>query len=342
MFRNPLSVGIDIGNHSVKAVVLNQKKDQLKLSGFAEIILTSGIINDQHSVNTTALLSVMRKLKKRLPFGARKVTLALPDSAVISKVIQLDADLSDEEAEFAVSQALGASSPFPVEELWMDFFPLVSDSFASPAMTVPYQVFASRKDTIDSRIAAIKKAGLSPKVMELQTHALLWLADHYRTTSGLNDHWCVVDIGKRQTGFCIKPTGAAAYHREIAFGTSQIPDTSVGGGDNMRMLSLPEQPSSLPSDVMESFTKQLANHLKRQFQLYNSTHPRAALKGLWLCGGGQDVVSDELLSRWLGIEAVWMNPLSCFSSSRKLDVISTGRYSQYAVAAGLALRGLAE
>jgi len=341
MFGNPLSVGIDIGNHSVKAVVLNQKKEQLELSAFAEIILTTAIINDQHSVNTPALLSVIRKLKKRLPFGAKKVTLALPDSAVISKVIQLDTNLSDEEAEFAVSQALGASSPFPIEELWMDFFPLISDSFTPPTMTAPYQVFASRKDTIDTRITAIKKAGLNPKVMELQTHALLWLADHYTAVSGTDEHWCVVDVGKRQTGFCIKPTGAAAYHREIAFGTGQIQDASVEGGNNVRMLSLPSE-SSPSSDAMESFTKQLANHLKRQFQLYNSTHPRAALKGLWLCGGSQDVVSDELLSRWLGLEVVWMNPLSCFPNSQKLDVNSTGRYSQYAVAAGLALRGLAE
>ncbi len=34
MFRNPLSVGIDIGSHSVKAVVVQQKKEQLELAAF--------------------------------------------------------------------------------------------------------------------------------------------------------------------------------------------------------------------------------------------------------------------------------------------------------------------
>lgn len=342
MFRNPLSVGIDIGNHSVKAVVLKQKKEQLELSAFTEIILTSAMMNDQHSVNSSALLSVIRQLKKRLPFGARKVTLALPDSAVISKIIQLDTNLSDEEAEFAVAQALGASSPFPVEELWIDFFPLSSGPQTESAVTTPYQVFASRKDTIDPRIAAVKKAGLMPKVMELQTHALLWLAGHHAVNSGMHEHWGIVDVGKRQTAFCVKPLGAPAYHREIALGARQIEDNSVEGCNNMQVLSLSKEfvPSSA---VMEGFTKQLADQLKRQFQLYNSTHPRSVLQGLWLCGGSQHAVSEELLSRLLGMKVAWMNPFRHFPISDKIDVIlREGSYSQYAIAAGLALRGAAQ
>lgn len=62
MFRNPLSVGIDIGSHSVKAVVV-QQKEQLELAAFAEIVLPTPAVNEQHSVNSTVLLSAMRKLK---------------------------------------------------------------------------------------------------------------------------------------------------------------------------------------------------------------------------------------------------------------------------------------
>ena len=120
MFRNPLSVGVDIGNHSIKAVVLQQKKEQFELAAFVEVELTKTVINDQHSVNNAELLSAMRQIKKQLPWQAKTVTLALPDSAVISKVVQLETSLSEEEAEFAIVQALGAASPFPVEELWLD------------------------------------------------------------------------------------------------------------------------------------------------------------------------------------------------------------------------------
>ncbi|MCW8329638.1 type IV pilus assembly protein PilM [Photobacterium sp. SDRW27] len=336
MFRNPRIIGIDIGHHSVKAVVLSQNKEQLELTAFAEIVLPSSVINEQHSVNTSALLSAIRKLKKSLPFNAKTVALALPDSAVISKVIQLDTNLSDEEAEFAVAQALSASSPFPVEELRLDFFPLSSDSFTEPTMTAPYQIFATRKDTIDSRIEAVKKAGLTPKVMELQTHALLWLAEHAAEQSAMQDQWGLVDIGKRHTEFSVKPSGAAAYHREIAFGTRQLRANSFDDSESMQVFS----PTP---DQAEAFTKQLADQLKRQFQLYNSTHPRSVLKGIWLCGGSQHVVLDDLLTRLLSIEVQWMNPFSYFPCSKKLDEIASNSfYSQYAVATGLAIRGAAE
>ncbi len=106
MFRNPLSVGVDIGNHSIKAVVLQQKKEQFELVAFTEVELTKTVINDQHSVNNAELLSAMRQIKKQLPWQAKVVTLALPDSAVISKVVQLGSNLSEEEAEFAITQAL--------------------------------------------------------------------------------------------------------------------------------------------------------------------------------------------------------------------------------------------
>ena len=336
MFRNPPIIGIDIGHHSVKAVVLNPKKGQLELSAFAEIVLPSSVINDQHSVNTPALLSAVRKLKKSLPFNAKTVALALPDSAVISKVLQLDTNLSDEEAEFAVSQALSATSPFPVEELRLDFFPLSSDNFMETATTVPFQVFAARRETIDSRVKALKKAGLNPSVVELQTHALLWLAEYTAERAQEHELWGLVDIGKRCTEFSVKPSGGAAYHREMAFGTELISRPSAGDGVIQKIFTPePEQ--------AELFTKQLADHLKRQFQLYNSTHPRSPLKGVWLCGGGQYVVFEELLGRLLGLEARWINPFRYFTCSKKLgQIASDSYYGQYAVAAGLAIRGAAQ
>ncbi|WP_299016871.1 type IV pilus biogenesis protein PilM [uncultured Photobacterium sp.] len=337
MFWNPSIIGIDIGHHSVKAVVLNQKKERLELFAFTEAVLPASVINDQHSVNTSALLSVIRKLKKNLPFGARKVALALPDSAVISKVIQLDTNLSDEEAEFAVAQALSASSPFPVEELRLDFFPLSPSAEALGAVvTAPYQIIAARKDAIDSRVDTIKKAGLTPKVVELQTHALLWLAEHTAEHAILQELWGIVDVGKRQTEFCIKPSGAAAYHREMAFGTSHIGIADGAEIDDLQVFS-PD-----PAQA-EFFTKQLADQLKRQLQLYNSTHPRSPMKGIWLCGGSQHVVLDELLGRLLNIDVQWMNPFRYFPCSTKLgEIADNSFYSQYAVATGLAIRGIAE
>ncbi|MGF1685328.1 type IV pilus assembly protein PilM [Photobacterium japonica] len=334
MFRNPLTIGIDIGHHSVKAVVLRQKKARLELAAFAEVVLPASVVNEQHSVNTPALLSAMRKLKKSLPFGAKNVVLALPDSAVISKVIQLDTNLSDDESVFAVEQALSASSPFPIEELRLDFFPLASQSFSQPAQTQPVQVFAARRETVDSRVEAIRKAKLTPKVVELQTHALLWLEEYVAEQQNMSGQWGVVNVGKSRTEFCVKPAGSAAYHRELAFGCQALQGVDMHKSDD-------ESPRlAVSAEQAEQFTKQLVDGLKRQLQLYNSTHPRAALQGLWLCGGGQSVVVSDMLERMLGLEVRWLHPFASFERDQKMEIaLEQGSFGQYAVAAGLALRG---
>lgn len=333
MFQSPLTVGIDIGHHSIKAVVLSQKKSQLALSAFAEVVPPAPIINDQHTVDPEGLLSAIRQIRKSLPRNARRAILALPDSAVISKVIQLDTNLTDEEAEFAVTQALSASSPFPVDELRLDFYPAVSPGLSEMGATAPYQVFAARKATLDPRVTALEKAGLRPAVMELQTHALLWLADFTAEQLGFSGQWGVVDIGQRLTEFAVCPAGGSAYHREIAWGLGQ-PATAQEAETPVLTLLSPEQ--------SETQTKQLADQLRRQLQLYNSTHAAAPLEGVWLCGGGQHVVSETLLERLLGLEVQWLNPFRCLPSGKRLgEIAGEHTYSQYAVATGLALRGVA-
>lgn len=329
MFRNPLTIGIDIGHHSIKAVVLRQKKTSLELAAFAEEVLPTSVINEQHSVNVPGLLSAMRKLKKQLPFAARHTVLALPDSAVISKVVQLDSNLSDEETVFAIEQAMSAASPFPVDELRMDFFPVNTDTFAVAGQTRPYQVFAARRETVDSRVDALRKVRLQPKVVELQTHALLWLEQYLAEQLAVEGQWGVVDVGQRRTAFCVNPVGGTAYHRELAFGCEQFAPRS-------------DEPSleALSPEQMEVFTKQLVDNLKRQLQLYQSTHPRATLQGVWLSGGGQSWVVADIVERMLGLEVRWMHPLASFNRGPKMDAeIEQGSLGQYAVAAGLAIRG---
>ncbi|WEM42487.1 type IV pilus assembly protein PilM [Photobacterium sp. DA100] len=332
MFRNPLTIGIDIGHHSIKAVVLRQKKPELELVAFAEVEWPTPVLNNQNSVNAPALLSAVRKLKKGLPFGARRTVLALPDSAIISKVIQLDSHLTEEESVFAVEQAISASSPFPVEELRLDFFPIPAESFGEPAQTHPVQVYAARKETIDSRVDALRQVRLSPTVVELQTHALVWLEQYQAERLGSEGCWGMVDIGQSATAIGIRVPAGTVYRRELAMGCeamSQIAQTLPVGGGN--------------AERAEQFTKQLADHLKRQLQLYSTTYPRSPLQGIWLSGGGQHHVIEEMLARMLSISVRKIEPLLGFRRSAKLDlVLEGGSFGQFAVAAGLAIRGCCE
>ncbi|MBC7003463.1 type IV pilus assembly protein PilM [Photobacterium sp. BZF1] len=340
MFRNPLTIGIDIGHHSIKAVVLRQKKTELELVAFAEVGLPAPVSNKQNSVISPALLSAVRKLKKSLPFGARKVVMALPDNAIISKVIQLDSHLSEEESLFAVEQAISASSPFPIEELRLDFFPMAGGLFAEhldePSQTHPVQVYAARKDTIDSRVEVLRQARFEPEIMELQTHALVWLEHYQAERQGREGDWGVVDIGERVTAVGIRSPAGTVYRREMSFGSEALFGSGPNAdGDHFFAGGV--------SDKAEQFTKQLADQLKRQLQLYSTTYPRSPLRGVWLSGVGMEHVVEEMLARMLSVSVQKIQPLAGFHRSAKLDLALEGQsFGQFAIAAGLAIRGCSQ
>ncbi|MDP2544447.1 pilus assembly protein PilM [Photobacterium damselae subsp. piscicida] len=75
-------------------------------------------------------------------------------------------------------------------------------------------------------------------------------------------------------------------------------------------------------------------------QLYNSTQPRSPLQGVWLCGGNQALVIEQMLQDALKIQVEWVQPFSYLPVGKDVDHLpTTVMTSQYAVAMGLALRG---
>nr|WP_086940662.1 type IV pilus assembly protein PilM [Thaumasiovibrio occultus] len=330
MFQNPISIGLDIGNHSIKMVVVELRRKKPFLLACHERVLASPIINDQHSVDEGALLSELRQIRKVLPSKARKVSMALPDSAVISKVVHLDPSLSDRELHFAVRQALATSSPFPVDELQIDYFAVDKGDAAgaSSASTVAFQVYACRKQVLVGRHNALKKAKLQADILELKSHALVWLGEIQKDALPAQQNWAVLDIGMRQSDFCVGVSPSQFYRREIPIAATQVAMYNPGFDW--------DHPDP---QACETFTNNLAEQLKRQIQLYNSTHPKAPLAGIWLSGGGDRLIDADQLSSEINLPVQWADPIPLLGGKRKAgkDKILSSRFG---LAVGLAVRGV--
>lgn len=122
-----LVTGIDIGHNSLKAVVLKPNGNSYALLGYKEIILKEGIVAENNTINHQEIVKTLKEMKKELPFRARKVAISVPDNAVISKKLQIEQNLEESEKEFAIVQAFSHQSPFPVEELSLDFIKVDMD-----------------------------------------------------------------------------------------------------------------------------------------------------------------------------------------------------------------------
>lgn len=318
-----LVIGVDIGHHSIKAVALKPSKGTFTLVSYQELPIEADIFTDNHMLNYQKIVKKLKELRKSLPLFSRKVALAIPDNAVISKVLQIDSALDAQEREYAIFQAFAHQSPFPIEELNLDFVE-VNRSSASQALA-SYQVYATKRDVAESRVQAATKAGYQPVLLDVQTHSLV----HIWQMASRMQHkfdWLLVDVGLSQTSVCMDLQDKAPFCKEIALGTQLI--------ENDHQLE------HLVHGSTERFIFALVDKLQRNIQMLTSVHG-VSVQGIWLAGGGAvtPMLAEEIARR-LNTECELFNPLALFErqNNKKSASYSTGH--AYATAAGLALRGL--
>src|SRR3546814_16938033 len=113
-----------------------------------------------------ALQRVVAKAKT----GCKSAVVAVSGSAVITKIIEMDAGLSDEELENQLKIEADQYIPYPLEEVAIDF------EVKGPAPRSPGRaevlLAACRKENVEIREAALALAGLTAKVVDVEAYAL--------------------------------------------------------------------------------------------------------------------------------------------------------------------------
>ncbi|MFM2591165.1 type IV pilus assembly protein PilM [Vibrio sp. TBV020] len=318
-----LVTGIDIGHHSIKAVVLKPYKGTFALVGYQELPIESDIFTDNHMLNYQKIVKKLKELRKSLPRFSQKVALAVPDNAVISKVLQIDSDLETQETEFAIFQAFSHQSPFPIEELNLDFVQIAGSN--TSLNTTSFQVYATKKEVVDSRIQAVEKAGYNPVLVDVQAHGLtqVW---QLAARMHQQQQWIMLDIGLSQSSLCIDFMDKAPFCKDIPLGTQIIE-------------SLDNDDSLLHSST-ERFIHTLVEKLQRNVQLLASMH-NTRVEGVWLCGGGaMTPMLAEEITRRLNVPCELFNPLALFDAKGNKHYGDFSRGYAYTMAAGLAMRGI--
>ncbi|WP_043991722.1 type IV pilus assembly protein PilM [Vibrio sp. AND4] len=323
-----LVTGIDISPNSLKAVVLKPNGNSYALLGYKEIILKEAIVAENHTINHQEIVKTLKEMKKELPFRARKVAISVPDNAVMSKNLQIEQGIEESDKEFAVVQAFSCQSPFPVEELNLDFIQVDVDKRRQGSNS--YQVFATRKDVVAPRVEAIKKSGLKPVLVDVHSQSLgrmwQWVAECFPQ----KNKYCLLDIGTLGSSFTMFSEQGELFYKEF----SHAPSTLVSLFEND--LDVDDTKTAI-----EQFNRQIVERVKRQRQLYTTMNGRQNIEGIWLSGEGAAIpMLAEELSSQLSLECERLNPLSLFEIKVSECKSCVPNWPHFTAAAGLALRGI--
>ena len=115
-----MMVGIDIGSHAVKAVLLSQGDDGYTLEDYAIEPMPRGAIIDREIQDIEAVGKVIAKVRKQISSSVKLAAVAVSGQTVITKVIYMDVALSDDELAGQIEVEADSLIPYPLDEVSLD------------------------------------------------------------------------------------------------------------------------------------------------------------------------------------------------------------------------------
>jgi type IV pilus assembly protein PilM len=339
-------VGIDIGSHAVKAVLLGQTDDGYVLEDFAIEAMPRGAVIDREIQDIEAVGNIVEKIRNKLADPVKMCASAVSGQTVITKIIYMDVNLSEDDLANQIEIEADSLIPFPLDEVSLDFETL--DINESDPSKVNVLLSAARTESIAARVSALESGGFTAKVIDVESYAISRAYDlclPLLPDDAADKVVAMIDIGAAMTLFSVTDSGKHIYSRDQLFGGEQYTRSIVSyynkTFDEAEQAKITNDlPPNYTFEVLAPFHTILVQQIRRAIQMFLTTSGKDKIDYLALSGGSAMVEGLETLLRdELGIYTVVINPFSAMTIADKVNQEELKKSApQLAVAAGLALR----
>lgn len=343
--KSNMLLGIDISSTSVKLIELSRSGGRYKVEAYAVEPLPPNAVVEKNIAELEVVGQVITRLIAKSRTTLKQAAVAVSGSAVITKQIQMESGLSDDELETQLKIEADQYIPYPIEEVAIDFEVLGPSGVAGRDNVL---LAACRKENVEVREAALALAGLTAKVVEVEAYALersFQLVSSQLAGGRENLTVAVVDIGATMTTLSIMRNGATIYTREQVFGGKQLTDEIQRRyGLSVEEAGLAKKQGGLPDDyeleVLEPFKEGVVQQISRSLQFFFAAGQYSEVDYILLAGGTSSIPNlDRLVQQKLGTPTLVANPFADMSLSNK---VNAGALASDApalmIACGLAMR----
>lgn len=337
-------IGVDITSTSVKIVEVTRQQGLFHLKEYGIEPLMQGQVIDKNIADAEAVGEAVHRLLAKHNFSSKTAATAVSGSAVISKIIEMETNMSDIERESQIRLDADQYIPYPLSEVNIDF-EVLGAAENSPNMSRVLLV-ASRSEIVEQRVEALAIGGLDTKVMDVESYAIerafQLIVD---SLPGQPSNVALVDIGHNQTTLYIVQNGEFTYSREQLFGGNQLTESIQNRyGLNYEEATLNKRNMSLPDDYQSSvlmpFLDAVIQQITRSLQFYFSSSQNHQVDHIVLAGGSASIVGlASMVEQKLGSRTTVANPFLNMTVSNHIntDALIIDAPSLMA-ACGLALR----
>ena len=346
LYRKPSKglIGVDISSTSVKVLELSVKNNRYWVESYALVPLPEGSVVEKNILNPEAVGDALERAVNLANVQSTDVALAVPTSMVITKIIEMDADMNDDEREIQIRDDAEQYIPFPLDEASLDF-EVLPDRLANPNR-VNVLLVATRIENVEARAEALELGGLTPKIADVESFAIENAFKVFSDTlpMGVNTVG-ILDIGHTMTTLSVMQNNKVIYTREQVFGGKQLTQEIQNRyGLSFEEAGRAKKSRSLPDDydveVLEPYLDAVVQQAARSLQFFFSSSQFNEIDHILLAGGNANIPGlAKLLQQKLGYRVTIANPFLQMGFSPQIDIKKIENdASSLMVACGLALR----
>jgi type IV pilus assembly protein PilM len=343
--KAPALIGVDISSTAVKLLQLGQAGGRYRVEHYAVEPLPPNAVVEKNIVEVEAVGEAIRRAFNRSGAKSKFAAAAVAGSAVITKIIPMPADLTEEDMEAQIQVEANQYIPYPIEEVSLDFEVLgpVKDN---PDM-VNVLLAASRTENVDLRVAALDLGGLGTKVIDVEAFAMenafKLIADQLAVPK--DAVVAVVDVGATMTTLIVLKGQRTIYSREQVFGGKQLTDEVMRRyGLSYEEAGLAKRQGGLPEsyeiEVLEPFKEAMVQQISRLLQFFFAGSEFSKVDQVVLAGGCASIAGvADMVEEQIGVPCVVANPLAEMSLSGRVQAQTLAQDAPaLMIACGLALR----
>ncbi|MEO5622632.1 MAG: pilus assembly protein PilM [Dokdonella sp.] len=343
--KAPPLIGVDISSTAVKLLQLGQVGGRYRVEHYAVEPLPPNAVVEKNIVQIEAVGEAIRRALNRSGAKTKFAAAAVAGSAVITKVIPMPGDLSEEDMEAQIEVEANQYIPYPIEEVSLDF-EILGPIKDNPDM-VNVLLAASRTENVDLRVAALDLGGLGTRVMDVEAFAMenafKLISDQLSVPK--DAVVAVMDIGATMTTLIVLKSQRTIYSREQVFGGKQLTDEVMRRyGLSYEEAGLAKRQGGLPdsygAEVLEPFKEAMVQQISRLLQLFFAGSEFSRVDQVVLAGGCASIAGiAEMVEEHLGVPCIVANPLADMTLSSRLQAQALALDAPaLMIACGLALR----
>ncbi|MEM1433885.1 MAG: pilus assembly protein PilM [Pseudomonadota bacterium] len=339
-------LGLDISSTSVKLLELSNASGRYRVESYGVEPLPPNAVVEKNISDVEGVGDAIKRLIGRSKAGSKRGAVAVAGSAVITKTIEMDAQLSDDEMENQITVEADQYIPYPLDEVSIDF-EVQGLSERNPDQ-VEVLLAACRKENVELREASLELGGLKAAVVDIEAHAMKRAFDFIKPQlSGTAEDLVVaiIDIGATMTTLSVLADDRSIYTREQLFGGKQLTEEIQRRYSlSFEEAGLAKKQGGLPDDyeeeVLQPFKEAVLQQVTRSLQFFFSSSQYDDVDYIVLAGGTASIEGlADMIEAKLGTPTLIANPFVEMSLASKVDANALANDAPaLMIACGLAMR----